>query len=80
MFDNIVKLLAKSEAAALLDSRVFYKLCRNEVTLEEAIRIFRKNNLIHPDIYIDPNEFLNWVRSLGYYSDAKPMYSYKGKK
>ena len=51
------KLLKKEVNAARIDSTIFNKWLSKQITTSEAIRRFKENNDIDPDLFIDPLEF-----------------------
>lgn len=63
------KLLKKEVNAARIDSTIFNKWLSKQITTSEAIRRFKENNDIDPDLFIDPLEFASYLSSLGYYGE-----------
>lgn len=56
--------------AITVDKATFRRLEEKRITPERALKLFKETNLIDDDIPID--EFITWVRSLGYKVKGEP--------
>lgn len=64
---DFYKLLWPTPLAADRDKKTFTDWADGVITTEMAIREFKENNHLENDEYIDENEFIEWLRSLGYW-------------
>lgn len=63
---DFANLLSKSEAAANADKATFEKWQNKQITIEECIRLFCKNNHVKQGTPIDEYEFIRWMEGLGF--------------
>jgi hypothetical protein len=64
---EIYKLLYPQQSSADRDKETFNNWMDGVITTKQAIREFKENNHLENDEYIDENEFIIWLRSLGYW-------------
>lgn len=64
---EIYKLLHPNQLSATRDKLTFNNWADGVITTKQAIREFKENNHLENDEYIDENEFIIWLRSLGYW-------------
>ena len=64
---EIYKLLYPQQSSADRDKGTFNNWADSVITTKQAIREFKENNHLENDEYIDENEFIIWLRSLGYW-------------
>ena len=64
---EIYRLLWPTWAVADRDKRTFSDWSDGVITTEMAISDFKWNNHIDDDILINKNDFIEWLRSLGYW-------------
>lgn len=64
---EIYKLLHPQQSSADKDKGTFNNWMDGVITTKQAIREFKENNHLENDEYIDENEFIEWLRSIGYW-------------
>lgn len=64
---EIYKLLHPQQLSATRDKLTFNNWADGVITTKQAIKEFKENNQFENDEYIDENEFIIWLRSLGYW-------------
>lgn len=64
---EIFRLLYPQQLSAERDKMTFNRWMESSITTKQAIREFKENNHLENDEYIDENEFIIWLRSLGYW-------------
>ena len=63
---EIAKLLLNTQFSIGVDKTIFQKWENNEITIEEAIERFKKNNCVKEEVEIDQDEFIAWMNSIGW--------------
>lgn len=64
---EIYKLLYPQQSSADRDKGTFNNWADGVITTEMAISDFKWNNHIDEDVIINKNDFIEWLRSLGYW-------------
>ncbi len=65
---TIIQMMLKdSENAIMLDRAAFNRYHQKEITLEECMeRFYRNNNVPNQDKILTPQMFKEWLKGLGY--------------
>ena len=65
------RLLSSKQEAARFDKLLFINWEEGKMKMDQVIKLFKRNNLLNEDLYINESEMETWLNSLGYRKEEK---------
>ena len=63
---EIRRLLSSKQESARFDKLLFLNWETGKMKMDQVIKLFKRNNLLNEDLYINEAEMETWLNSLGY--------------
>ena len=63
---EIRRLLLSTQESARFDKLLFINWEEGKMKMDQVIKLFKRNNLLNEDLYINEAEMETWLNSLGY--------------
>ena len=63
---EIRMLLSSKQESARFDKLLFLNWETGKMKMDQVIKLFKRNNLLNEDLYINEAEMETWLNSLGY--------------
>lgn len=63
---EIRSLLLSTQESARFDKLLFINWETGKMKMDQVIKLFKRNNLLNEDLYINEAEMETWLNSLGY--------------
>ena len=60
------RLLSSKQESARFDKLLFLNWETGKMKIDQVIKLFKRNNLLNEDLYINEAEMETWLNSLGY--------------
>ena len=60
------RLLSSKQESARFDKLLFLNWETGKMKIDQVIKLFKRNNLLNEDLYINESEMETWLNSLGY--------------
>lgn len=67
VYMNFYKLLHPQQLSVTKDKLTFNNWADGVITTKQAIREFKENNHLENDEEIDEDEFIKWLKTIGYW-------------
>lgn len=68
---EIRRLLLSTQESARFDKLLFMNWETGKMKMDQVIKLFKRNNLLNEDLYINESEMETWLNSLGYRKEEK---------
>ena len=65
------RLLSSKQESARVDKLLFINWEEGKMKMDQVIKLFKRNNLVDEDLYINESEMETWLNSLGYRKEEK---------
>ena len=63
---EIRRLLLSTQESVRFDKLLFLNWETGKMKMDQVIKLFKRNNLLNEDLYINESEMETWLNSLGY--------------